>query len=160
MRGKNAGLSADLLIFLSIRSIAWNPQGSLIATGAADKTLRVCECTNLAVDAIPILELMRAQGNPEKPNVRFSTELKGHAAPIEKVAFNPVKDAELCSVSNDGVVKFWDVRTKACVNEVKGLGEAFTLAWHPDGESLIVGTKVRKPSPRTPSRERPSSSGG
>lgn len=84
------------------------------------------------------------QGNPEKPNVRFSTELKGHAAPIEKVAFNPVKDAELCSVSNDGVVKFWDVRTKACVNEVKGLGEAFTLAWHPEGESLIVGTKVRK----------------
>ncbi|KAG6363144.1 hypothetical protein INS49_008239 [Diaporthe citri] len=109
----------------NIRSIAWNPQGSLIATGAADKTLRVW--------------------NPEKPNVRFSTELKGHAAPIEKVAFNPVKDAELCSVSNDGVVKFWDVRTKACVNEVKGLGEAFTLAWHPDGESLIVGTKRLTP---------------
>lgn len=83
-------------------------------------------------------------GNPEKPNVRFSTELKGHAAPIEKVAFNPVKDAELCSVSSDGVVKFWDVRTKNCVNEVKGLGDAFTLAWHPDGESLVVGNKVRE----------------
>lgn len=82
-------------------------------------------------------------GNPEKPNVRFSTELKGHAAPIEKVAFNPVKDAELCSVSSDGVVKFWDVRTKNCVNEVKGLGDAFTLAWHPDGETLVVGNKVR-----------------
>lgn len=74
--------------------------------------------------------------------MRFSTELKGHAAPIEKVAFNPVKDAELCSVSSDGVVKFWDVRTKNCVNEVKGLGDAFTLAWHPDGESLVVGNKV------------------
>jgi THO complex subunit 3 len=58
------------------------------------------------------------------------------------VAFNPVKDAELCSVSDDGVVKFWDVRTKACVNEVKGLGDAFTLVWAPDGESLIVGNKV------------------
>lgn len=74
--------------------------------------------------------------------MRFSTELKGHAAPIEKVAFNPVKDAELCSVSNDGVVKFWDVRTKNCVNEVKGLGDAFTLTWDPEGESLIVGNKV------------------
>lgn len=81
-------------------------------------------------------------GNPEKPNVRFSTELKGHQAPIEQVAFNPVKDAELCSVSNDGVVKFWDVRTKACINEVKGLGEAFTLAWAPDGQSLVFGNKV------------------
>jgi THO complex subunit 3 len=81
-------------------------------------------------------------GNPEKPNVRFSTELKGHSASIEKVAFNPVRDAELCSVSSDGVVKFWDVRTKACVNEVRGLGDAFTLAWAPDGQSLIAGNKV------------------
>ncbi|KAJ0121481.1 hypothetical protein J7T55_008645 [Diaporthe amygdali] len=119
----------------NIRSIGWNPQGSLIATGAADKTLRVW--------------------NPEKPNVRFSTELKGHAAPIEKVAFNPVKDAELCSVSNDGVVKFWDVRTKACVNEVKGLGEAFTLAWHPEGESLIVGTKSDKIHILSPTQSTP-----
>lgn len=75
--------------------------------------------------------------------MRYSTELKGHAAAIEKIAFNPVKDAELCSVSSDGVVKFWDVRTKAVINEVKGLGDAFTLAWCPDGESLVVGNKVR-----------------
>lgn len=42
------------------------------------------------------------------------------------------------------MVKFWDVRTKNCINEVKGLGEAFTLAWDPEGESLIVGSKVSK----------------
>jgi THO complex subunit 3 len=70
-------------------------------------------------------------------------------AGIEKIAFNPVKDAELCSVSNDGVVKLWDVRTKACVNEVKGLGNAHTLAWAPDGTSLLVGNKVRFPDSRT-----------
>ncbi|KAF4971159.1 hypothetical protein FZEAL_9913 [Fusarium zealandicum] len=80
--------------------------------------------------------------NPEKPHVKFSTELKGHSASVEKVAFNPTKDAELCSVSSDGVVKFWDVRTKACFNEVKGLGDAFTLAWAPDGETLLVGNKA------------------
>ncbi len=78
--------------------------------------------------------------------MKYSTELKGHAAAIEKVAFNPVKDAELCSVSCDGAVKFWDVRTKAVINEIKGLGEAFTLAWSPDGESLIVGNKVCLPA--------------
>ncbi|CAN8098966.1 unnamed protein product [Discula destructiva] len=119
----------------SIRSIGWNPFGNLIATGSADKTLRVW--------------------NPERPNVRFSTELKGHNAPIEKVAFNPVKEAELCSVSNDGTVKFWDVRTKNCVNEVKALGDAFTLAWDPEGETLIVGNKtdnvfVLSPTSTTP----------
>ena len=53
-----------------------------------------------------------------------------------------MKDGELASVSDDGVVKFWDVRTKNCTNEVKGLGEAFTLVWAPDGETLIVGNKV------------------
>jgi THO complex subunit 3 len=80
--------------------------------------------------------------NPDRPNVRYSTELKGHESGIEKVAFNPVKDMELCSVGLDGTVKFWDVRSKECVNEVKGLGETFTLVWHPDGESVIVGNKA------------------
>ena len=72
-----------------------------------------------------------------------STDLKGHTTAIEKVAFNPVKDAELVSVSGDGVVKFWDVRTKNARHEITGLGDAFTLAWAPDGETLVVGNKVR-----------------
>jgi hypothetical protein len=63
-------------------------------------------------------------------------------ASVEKVAFNPVKELELCSVSSDGTVKFWDIKTKALINEVKGLGETFTLAWAPDGETLVVGNKV------------------
>ncbi|KAG6011906.1 hypothetical protein E4U54_007843, partial [Claviceps lovelessii] len=109
----------------SLRAIAWNPPGSLIATGSSDRTLRVW--------------------NPDKPHVKFSTELKGHTASVEKVAFNPTKDAELCSMSSDGIVKFWDVRTKACFNEVKGLGDALSLAWAPDGETLVVGNKQSTP---------------
>ncbi|KAK7432570.1 hypothetical protein QQZ08_000777 [Neonectria magnoliae] len=119
----------------SLRTIAWNPLGTLVATGSSERVLRVW--------------------NPEKPHIKFSTELKGHTASIEKVAFNPTKDAELCSVSSDGVVKFWDVRTKACFNEVKGLGDAFTLVWAPDGETLLVGNKadmiyVLSPTQSTP----------
>ncbi|CAL3963878.1 unnamed protein product [Diplocarpon coronariae] len=117
-----------------IRSMSWNPTGTLIATGA-ERILRVW--------------------NPERQNVKNSTELKGHAATIEKVGFSPVKDAELCSVSGDGVAKFWDVKTKALINEVKGLGDAFTLAWAPDGKTLIVGNKsdnlfVLSPTSPTP----------
>ncbi|KAI0196326.1 WD domain-containing protein [Xylaria flabelliformis] len=104
----------------SIRTIAWNPLGTYLATGA-DRTLRVW--------------------NVDKPNVRQTTELRGHAAPIEKVAFNPAKELELCSVSSDGVVRFWDVKNRVVLNEVRNLGEAFTLAWAPHGEYVVVGNK-------------------
>jgi THO complex subunit 3 len=85
---------------------------------------------------------LASQGNVDKPNVRQTTELRGHAAPIEKVAFNPTKELELCSVSSDGVVRFWDVKNKVVLNEVRGLGETFTLAWAPQGEYVVVGNKV------------------
>ncbi|KAJ2905363.1 hypothetical protein MKZ38_005662 [Zalerion maritima] len=124
----------------SIRSIAWNSASTLVATGGPDRTLRVW--------------------NPERNNVRNSTELKGHAAMIETVAFNPAKEGELCSVSPDGVAKFWDVRTRTCINEVKGLGGAFTLTWHSNGQSLVVGNKedvlhVLSPSQPTPISSHP-----
>ena len=64
---------------------------------------------------------------------------------MEKVAFNPIKDAELASLGSDGVVKFWDVRARASVNEVKGLGTAHSMAWDPDGTSVLVSSKVRPP---------------
>lgn len=119
----------------TIRSIAWNSVSTLVATGGPDRTLRVW--------------------NPERNNVRNSTELKGHTAPIEKVSFNPIKEAELCSVSRDGVVRFWDVRTRSCFNEVKGLGDTFGLAWSPQGDKVVVGNDanllyVLSPTQSTP----------
>ncbi|KAJ1333926.1 THO complex subunit 3 [Microdochium nivale] len=119
----------------NIRTLAWNPLGTWIATGCTDKTLRVW--------------------NVDKPNVRQSTDLKGHTAPIEKVAFSPVKELELCSVSSDGTVRFWDVKTKAVLNEVKGLGETFTLAWAPNGEHVVVGNKEDKLFVLSPTQSSP-----
>lgn len=49
-------------------------------------------------------------------------------------------------MSSDGVVRFWDVKTKQVLNEVKGLGETFTLAWAPKGECVVVGNKVNIPT--------------
>lgn len=107
----------------SLRSIAWNPMGSLIATGSASRVLRVW--------------------NPEKASVKNSTELKGHSGAIECVAWNPVMEAQLASCSTDGTVRFWDVRSNASIAEVKIGGEGLTLAWGPDGDVLMVGRRVR-----------------
>lgn len=74
--------------------------------------------------------------------MKNSTELKGHTAAIERVAFNPTKDAELASVSGDGTCRFWDVRNKQCVAVVSLGGEGLTIAWAGDGSVVIVGRKV------------------
>lgn len=105
-----------------IRTIAWSPNGSFIATGSADRTLRIW--------------------NPEKPQVKNSTDLKGHEGGIERVAWNPTKDAELASVSSDGTCRFWDVRNKACTAVVQLGGEGLTIAWAADGSVVMVGRKV------------------
>jgi len=133
-----------------IRTLAWSPLGNLIATADA-RTLRVW--------------------NPERPGVRFSTELKppasstqaaaatvttgtggkppppqnapAHLTGTERVAWNSAREAELASVGSDGTVRFWDVRTKGqCVGEVKVGGEGFSMAWRKGGEEMVVGRKV------------------
>lgn len=107
---------------LRIRTIAWNPTGYLIATGSADRTLRIW--------------------NPDKPQVKNSTELRGHTGAIERVAWNPTKEAELASVSNDGTCRFWDVRSKTCTAVVPLGGEGLTVCWSADGEVVMAGRKV------------------
>lgn len=132
-----------------IRTLSWNSTGGFIATGMADRTLRIW--------------------NPERPNVKNSTELRTPLAPVpkprpgeptppqialERVAFHPINENELASCSTDGMVRFWDIRTKAIVGEVR-VGQPapprgskderdespFTLAWCPDGSTIVAGRK-------------------
>ncbi|KAL9604490.1 MAG: hypothetical protein Q9219_000455 [cf. Caloplaca sp. 3 TL-2023] len=105
----------------TIRTIAWNPTGHLIATGSADRILRIW--------------------NPEKPQVKNSTELRGHAGAIERVAWNPTKEAELASVSSDGTCRFWDVRTRTCIATIPLGGEGLTVVWASDGSLVLAGRK-------------------
>ncbi|KAI4105603.1 MAG: hypothetical protein L6R37_002681 [Teloschistes peruensis] len=105
----------------SIRTIAWNPTGHLIATGSADRCLRIW--------------------NPEKPQVKNSTELRGHTGAVERVAWNPTKEAELASVSSDGTCRFWDVRSKTCIATVPLGGEGLTIGWANDGSLVLAGRK-------------------
>ncbi|KAF2428819.1 WD40 repeat-like protein [Tothia fuscella] len=110
-----------------VRCLSWSPLGNLIATGVgvSNPTLRIW--------------------NPERTNIKFSTELRGHSSTVDKVAWNPEREAELASAGADGTVRFWDVRSKGCVGVVKvGSGSAeeiLNVAWRPDGGEVVVGRK-------------------
>jgi THO complex subunit 3 len=116
-----------------IRTLSWNASGTFIATGAADRTLRIW--------------------NPERTNVKNSTELRTPGVPgstqLERVAFHPINENELASCSTDGMVRFWDIRSKASVGEVKVGEQPFTLTWTPDGSEIVAGRKVCLSSART-----------
>ena len=71
--------------------------------------------------------------------MKNSTELKGHAGSIERVAWNPTKEAELASVSLDGCVKVWDVRSKTCTKTLELGARGLSLCWADDGRVLCAG---------------------
>lgn len=106
----------------TIRTVAWNPTGQYVAVGAADRSLRIW--------------------TPEKAQVKNSIDLRGHTAGIERVAWNPARDAELASVSGDGTCRFWDVKTRTCIAVVPLGGDGLTVCWSADGEHVIAGRKV------------------
>ena len=79
--------------------------------------------------------------------MKNSTELRGHAHGIERVAWNPTKEAELASVSSDGTCRFWDVRSKSCVATVQLGGDSLTVCWSADGKWVMAGRKVYQTLP-------------
>lgn len=113
------------------RTIAWNNTGTLLATGATDKVIRIWNPERIA-------------GTP-KPQA----ELKGHTLEVTKVIFNPVIEYELASCSRDGTVRFWDMRdrSKPSGHKLDIGGDLFSIAWSSDGSAMIVGSKVC-PSPK------------
>lgn len=108
----------------SIRSIAWNILGNRIACGLTDKLVRVW--------------------NPEKPEIRNSTELKGHSLGVDRVAWDPTHADKLVSCGGDGIVRFWDYRSNKCLGITSTSGENISLAYHPEGSVVAVGTKDDK----------------
>ncbi|RPB28440.1 WD40 repeat-like protein [Terfezia boudieri ATCC MYA-4762] len=105
----------------TIRSIAWNNLGNRIGCGLTDRLVRVW--------------------NPEKPEIRYSTELKGHTGTVERIQWDPTHSDRLASASTDGTVRFWDYRSAKCLNQVSTGGENISLTYSPDGNYVAVGTK-------------------
>ncbi|EWC48397.1 hypothetical protein DRE_02166 [Drechslerella stenobrocha 248] len=105
-----------------LRTVAWNNLGSRIATGGGGGNVKIW--------------------NPEKADVRSSTDLKGTGLQVtERVQWDPTHAERLasCGVGDSGV----DVAAKA-TQDIKTGADNFSLSYHPEAYAVAVGRKDNK----------------
>ncbi|RYP12681.1 hypothetical protein DL765_007220 [Monosporascus sp. GIB2] len=99
-------------------SVAFSPDGSRVASGSWDHTVKVWDAATGAC---------------------LST-LEGHGDWVYSVAFSP-DGSRVASGSRDGTVKVWDAATGACLSTLEGHHRDVTsVAFSPDGSRLASGS--------------------
>jgi len=158
----NPGSSARIIAQPdAVWSVAFSPDGRVIACGIADKTIRI-------LDVRTGTEKRTLKGHSDKVrSVAFSPDgillasgsedqtvrlwelqtgvvrrtLTGHKAGVSSVAFS-ADGRLLASASQDSTIKLWDVTTGELKHEFVGSSESvFSVAFSPDGSMLASGDR-------------------
>ncbi len=102
----------------NIRTLAFSPNGRLIASGSEDHTVMIWQVKT----------------------GRRRCLLKGHTNWLTSVAFSP-DGQTLASASYDQTIALWDLRHGTQVRTLSGHNrEVFCVAFSPDGESIASGS--------------------
>ncbi|WP_051424479.1 WD40 repeat domain-containing protein [Aphanizomenon flos-aquae] len=102
----------------SVRSLSFNQDGSILASGSFDNTIQVWDV---------------------KTGKSIRT-LESHNKPVNSVSFN--RDASLlASGSEDKTIKFWDVKTGRLIRTLEGHNDIVdSVSFNPDGSLLASGS--------------------
>jgi WD40 repeat protein len=115
-------LSGHQGLFAAVNAVAFSPDGSAIASGSDDRTVR-------------LWTLKGRRGKEEH------TILTGHAQFVKSIAFSPCPPLSLASGSADGMIYLWDIETKQPIYPLQGHGQAVNaLAFNPTGDLLASGS--------------------
>src|SRR6266581_96138 len=149
--------------FSSIFSVAFSPDGQLLAAGSVNGEVRVWQVADyrqvMALSghqgwvwsvAFSLDGALLASGGEDRivriwqvSTGQCLTMLHGHTNWIRSVTFSP-DGSRLASSSDDGTVRVWEVSTGECLTTFQGhTGRVVSVAFSPDGARLASGSDDR-----------------
>ena len=102
---------------LAVTSVTWSPDGTLLASGSEDKTVKVWDTQTGEASQLLI----------------------GHSRTVSCLAFKPNDPSILVTGCLDATLKLWDLSTSSCLSTVRGDKPISCLAFSTNSNTIAAG---------------------